>query len=100
MVADGDQLGFNFDTPPQGTDGYSRWQSERRAALSALAAKLGFPIGHRVEAELNGGVVIRGVLQLADDDLWLEPHRDFKIRLRIDRCIFAASEIVQCVRLD
>jgi hypothetical protein len=100
VVPDNEQLGFDFQSSRDGGDGYSRWQSERRAAQDALARKLGFPIGHKVEVELKGEVVIRGLLQVADHELWMEPNRDFKIRLRIERCTFAASEIVRCVRLD
>lgn len=100
VVPDNEQLGFDFQPPREGVDGYSRWQSERRAAQDALARKLGFPIGHEVEVELLGQVLIRGMLRLVEDGLWMESNRDFRIRLRVDRCEFAASEIVRCVRLD
>ncbi|MCC7375930.1 MAG: hypothetical protein IT581_14830 [Verrucomicrobiales bacterium] len=100
MVPGDDQLGFDFNAPRDGGDGYSRWQSERQQARAALARKLGFPIGHTVEVELKGEVILRGVLHLADDELWVDQGRDFRIRLRIERCIFTASEIERCVRLD
>ncbi|MCK6501098.1 MAG: hypothetical protein L6Q38_16585 [Nitrospira sp.] len=99
-MSDSEQLGLDFQAPRQGGDGYTRWQSERRAAQAALARKLGFPIGHEVEVELKGEVVLRGALQLAEDELWMEHRRDLRIRLRVGRCDFAAAEIVRCVRLD
>ena len=100
MVPGNDQLGFDFNAPRDGGDGYSRWQSERQQARAALARKLGFPLGHRVEVELKGEVILRGLLHLAEDELWMDQSRDFSVRLRIERCAFMASEIVRCVRLD
>lgn len=100
MIPPDDQPGFDFSSRSDGPDGYSRWQAERRAALASLARALGLPLGHRVDAELRGGVRLEGILQLADDELWLEPRRDLRIRLRIGRCTFAAEEIERCVRTD
>lgn len=99
------QLGLNFEGTPHPApgppgDGLSRWRQDRRAALETLARKLGYPLGHRVELILTGGIVLRGRLDLAEEEL-LHPSADRAApQLRIDRCTFRLGEIESCVRLD
>lgn len=94
------QLGLNFDSPASETNGYSRWQQERREALENMARKLGLPLGHRAEVILRDGACLKGMLQLDGEELWIEARRDFRLVLRIDRCTFEAREIESCIRLD
>lgn len=80
--------------------GLDRWRAERTEALRALSRKLGFPLGHHAEVLLRDGTRLRGELRLAEDDLWVETRRDFRVLLRIDRCTFTAEDIESCLRLD
>ncbi len=95
-----EQLGFDFAAAP-GTSpsGYDRWQAERRQALEGLARQLGLPLGHQAEVRLRDGVVLRGLLALAEDELFIAGRRDFDLLLRVDRCTFKPNEIESCVRL-
>lgn len=100
MIPGSEQMGFHFDAPPPATDGLSRWHQERQNALRDLARQLGLPLEKNVEAILKGGIRLRGILRLAEDELVLTPKRDLRLRLRIERCTFLPTEIESCVRLD
>jgi hypothetical protein len=93
------QLEIDFASQ-QGGQGYTQWQASRRAALGELARKLGLPLGRGVEVRLRDGVVLRGQLSLCEEQLFIEPKRDFRLELRIGRATFAAGDIESCVRLD
>ena len=100
MQPPGEQLGFSFGADPGPADGYNRWQGERRQALERMAQELGLPLGHRAEVALRDGTCLKGILQLAREELWIEAKRDFSLELRVDRCTFTAADIESCVRLD
>jgi hypothetical protein len=91
------EFSFNDPTP---TTGYERWQEERRAAKLALAQRLGLPLGHEVEVWLQGEVRRRGLLELAEERLFLPEHTDVHLRLTIGHTSFEAGEIESCVRRD
>ncbi|MGE3311116.1 MAG: hypothetical protein AB7O66_14195 [Limisphaerales bacterium] len=100
------QLGFDFDADTDAdagaepSDGLTRWHEERRLALKEMARQLGLPLDRRVEVILRGGVRLRGTLHLASEELFIEPRRDLRLELRIDRCTFLPTEIESCVRID
>ncbi len=83
-----------------GNDGHSRWLAERKLALEALAKKMNLPLGHLVEVWLNGGVMLRGILRLREELLFVEEERARELELVINKANFKAAEIESCVRLD
>lgn len=100
MSQEPEQLGLNFYRDTDGRDGLTRWHEERREAIQDLARKLGLPLDHPAEVVLQGGIRLRGILRLAQEELLIEPKRDLGLQLRIDRCTFLPTEIESCVRLD
>jgi hypothetical protein len=95
----GHQLEINFDSS-QHQQGYDQWQAHRRMAKHQLAQKLGLPIGHKVEVWLQGGIRLRGVMQLKEELLFVEVERDFNLGLLVDGVSFTPAEIESCIRLD
>lgn len=94
------QLDLAFGSPNPRGEGYTRWHQERRDALEDMARKIGLPLGHHAEVVLRDGTVLRGALSLATDELWVDPRRDLRLTLRVDRCTFEARDVESCVRLD
>ncbi len=95
------QSEFDFHTIGQVPDGLTAWHRERQERLAAIAQANGLPLGHPCRVELAGGVVLEGVLRIAEDELCLShPTRDLKLKLQIDRCQFFPREILSVVRLD
>lgn len=83
-----------------GSAGLEHWQQQRRETIQQLARDLGLPIGHRAEVWLRGGIVLRGVLRLREELLFVEEHATPALELRIDAATFTPAEIESCVRLD
>lgn len=94
-----EELDFDLIGIP-GRDGLTTWRSQRQQAFEAMARANGLPLGHRCRVELRDGVELEGVLELATEELLLEPERDPKLQLRVRRCTFAATEIRAVARLD
>lgn len=94
-----DEFDFETVTIP-GADGLTTWQRQRRQALDALARANGLPLGHRCRVTLRDGSEFEGLLELADDDLLIEGNRNPKLRLRVRRCTFLATEMAGIVRID
>ena len=99
-VPDNPQLELGFGGSADRPSGLDRWRRERENALRELARELGLPLGHRAEVILTDDTKLVGVLRLAEDELIINPKRDWKLLLRIDRCTFTAAEIASCLRLD
>jgi len=99
MTLEQQQLELNF-TPGRGEEGLNHWHEERRRALEALAQKMGLPLGREVEVCLRDGIVLRGKLALREEQLFIEPTRDFRLELMVDKVPFTAAEIESCVRVD
>lgn len=81
-------------------NGLIHWREKRRAAMEALAARQGLPLGHRVRVEFQNGPPLEGTLLLDQEDLFLLEKRNNRILLRIDSATFHADEITACIRLD
>lgn len=95
------QSEFDFNAANPTPDGLTAWHRERQERLAALARANGLPLGHPCRVELAGGVVLEGVLRIAEDELCLSnPTRDLKLKLQIDRCQFSPREILSAIRLD
>jgi hypothetical protein len=98
-----DQLDFDFAGPGSGSpvpgSGLVRWRDERRAAMEALAAKQGLPLGQRVRVEFENGPPMEGLLLLDEEALFLPTKRDGHLALRIGTGTFHADEIAACIRL-
>ncbi len=92
------QAEFNFDAGPGG--GLNAWRDQRRAALRALAQKLGLPLGRRVEVRLVDGVVVEGILALREDTLFPEQTDTANIHLTVGRVDFRHADIEACVCRD
>ena len=105
-----EQSTFNFDdgdgAAPEAAagggagDGHARWLAERKLAMEALARTMNLPLGHLVEVWLSGGVMLRGILRLREELLFVEEDRARELELMIDKANFKAAEIESCVRLD
>ncbi len=81
-------------------DGLARWRGQRQEIFKAMARANGLPLGHRCHVELRDGTTLDGLLQLATEELLLDAERNPKLNLRIERCTFAAVEILSVARLD
>ena len=93
------QLEIEFNSA--GSDqGFRAWHEQRRASMKRLAESLGLPLGHPVEVWLRGGVRLRGVLRLREEQLFVEEARAHQLDLVVDRVPFKAVEIESCIRTD
>jgi hypothetical protein len=81
-------------------DGYARWQAARKESAIAQARRLNLHLGHQVEVWLRGGVRLRGLLRLREEQLLVEEDRIRHLELMVDRVPFTYREIDSCVRLD
>ncbi len=101
------QLAFDFTDPAPElpglaaeSPGLAQWREERRAAMQALANKLGLPLGKKVRVEFENGPPLEGVLHLDEKSLFHPKKRNAQLALRIDSSTFHANEISSCVALD
>ncbi len=95
------QSEFDFNGPRQGVDGVSAWRTQRDPQMAELARANGIPLNHRCRLELQGDVVLEGIVRLADEELLMPGlQRNPELQLRVDRCRFRASEILSIVRVD
>jgi hypothetical protein len=85
-----------FDSSGGKEDGFDQWRASNRERQRALAAKLGIPLGRKVEVTLHNGTVLRGPLQLCSGS---GKNRKL-LRLSILRADFSPDEIASCVRTD
>jgi len=95
-----EQLEISFDAAATAEQGYAQWQEQRRAAMQQLAQKMGLPLKRQVEVRLLSGIVLRGVLALRAEGLFIADKRDFNLELVVDGVPFSAAEIESCVRCD
>jgi len=99
-----DQLTFDFLDRDQvsstGESGLDRWRAERRAAMHALAEKLGLPLEHLVRVDFENGPSLEGFLFLDEEELITPNRRTSHLSVRIGTASFHASEISACIRLD
>lgn len=91
---------FSSTGMPAGVGGLDSWRAERRAALHALAEKLGLPLGRRVEVRLSDGVILQGELRLPEEVLFLDQVDARNIELAVGRATFRHSDIEACVTLE
>jgi hypothetical protein len=93
------QSEFSFGT--SGTDqGYTQWLAGRRVAAEELARRMNLPLGQQVEVWLDGGIRLRGKLQLQEEVLFMEEERVRHLELMVDHVAFTYREMESCVRLD
>ncbi|MEO8350228.1 MAG: hypothetical protein ABI680_00765 [Chthoniobacteraceae bacterium] len=97
---------LSFDPAPTGepapeanNDGLSAWRAERARANEELGRRLGLPVNHGAEIRLGQGIVLRGILRLAEETLWIEATRH-TLLLRIDSLTFRFGEIESAIRTD
>jgi hypothetical protein len=95
-----EQLDLLFAGDGAPRDGLSAWRAQRMEAVRGIGRRLGLPIGHSVEMEIAGGVVLRGVLELEELVVPDDARELERLRLKIGRCVFGRSEILRCVRMD
>ncbi len=93
------QLEFDFDASGS-PDGLTAWRAQRRAAVEALAARLGLPLGRRVEVRLADGVILEGELRLHGNALFPDRADTADLELAVGRVNFRHSEIEACVCRD
>jgi len=91
------QLAFDFAR--NSVDGFSLWREQRQASTRRLAAELGYPLGEHCEVELETGVILRGIIVLDGEDLFLTAERGSAV-LRIGQVSFSIRQIASCVRID
>ena len=91
---------LNLFSSAQGKDGYQGWRQQRAQAQAELSTKVGLPLGRQVEVRLYDGVVLRGILKLKEELLFLETLGPGELELMISRATFRQSEIEACVVLD
>jgi hypothetical protein len=90
---------LNFNAPSSG--GYELWLKQRQSFIADITDRLGYPIGHRVEVWLKGGVMLRGKLAVREETIhWSEVRKGVGIELAIGRTTFPIAHIDSCVRLD
>jgi len=96
-----EQFCFSFDDgEPQSISGVDLWRERRRVQIDELADLTGLPIGHAVRLTLVNGPVVRGILFLDEEGLWVDRKRCAHLRLRVGAVDFLAGDVESCVRLD
>ena len=90
------QSEFSFDSTGS-AEGYRDWQEQRRAAMRQLAARLGLPLGRKVEVWLQGEIRLTGILRLREELLFVPEEREARLELIVDNVPFSAAEIISCV---
>ena len=99
-----DQLAFCFDVPAPTQEvegsGIDSWRAERAARMRLLARKAALPLEHAVEVTLLNGLVLRGLLRLETDSLWIEDDKEEQLVFEVDRVPFRIHEIESCIRVD
>lgn len=100
------QLAFDFiDPAPElsglaaESPGLANWREDRRAAMQAIANKLGLPLGKKVRVEFENGPPLEGILHIDEESVFLPKKRSGQLALRIDSATFHANEISGCVAL-
>lgn len=96
----GEQFEFDFRAASGGGNGLCVWREQRRAALDQLARRLGLPLGRRVEVRLADGIILRGVLELAEETLFPDRADLARLELVVDGVTFRQRELEACVCLD
>nr|WP_321349206.1 hypothetical protein [uncultured Methanoregula sp.] len=61
---------------------------------------MGLPLNQRAEVWLKGGIRLRGVLKLKEEQLFVAEKRDPRLELAVDGVSFLAAEIESWVRLS
>ncbi len=93
-----DQFEFAFDRT-DGPDGAAKWREDREQTIRDWCQKLGLPIKHRVEVVLKQGPLLRGLLRVAGEELWIEGDRH-SIRLEVDGVEIRLGDIESLSRTD
>jgi len=96
----GGQLEFDFQAASGGGDGLRAWHQQRQTARDQLARRLGLPLGRRVEVRLTDGVILRGVLGLAEETLFPDRADLVRLELVVDGVKFRQVELEACVCLE
>jgi len=95
------QPGLEFDgMPGESESGLLSWREARAARVRELSLRSGLPVGHRVEATLASGPLLRGQLRMVDEPLWIESGRVEQILFEVDGVTFRIRELDSCIRLD
>ena len=94
-----EQFEFAFsDGSPDAQDAMP-WRAEWMRAAEVLCRRLAVPLNHRAEVRLIQGLVLRGRLCLAEEQLWPDGDRD-RLVLRIGQATFRLGEMESVLRLD
>jgi hypothetical protein len=90
---------FDFEGSPS-HNGHALWLAGRKLRAEALARRINLPLGRQVEVWLSGGVRLRGLLRLREEQLLIEEERVRHLELMVDHVPFTYREMESCVRLD
>ncbi len=71
-----EQFLFDFDLAAEKPDPVKAWREARARELETACLRLGAPLRKKVEVRLTSGKVLRGVLELAQEGLWMEADRE------------------------
>ena len=89
---------FNFEA---GTgEGYSQWITSRQLAVKDLARRVQLPLNRKVEVWLQGGIRVRGKLELKENLLFFSEENLRHLELKVDGVPFSYREIESCVTMD
>lgn len=94
-----EQLVFSFVEPAGGADPLTAWRAHRSLQLGQLCARLGAPVGRRVEVRMKQGPPLIGVLRLAEEQLWNDPERE-NVVLQVGDVSFRLADIESVLRAD
>lgn len=92
------QSEFNFEADRR-PDGYDSWVMSRRLAARDLAHRLNLPLNRQVEVWLRGGIRLRGLLRLKEEELFIEEDRLRHLEFTVDGVSFTYRELESCVAL-
>ncbi len=68
--------------------------------MRQLAAKLGLPVGRKVEVWLRGEIRLTGILRLREELLFVPEGREARLELIVDNVPFSATEITSCTCVE
>ncbi len=92
------QSEFNFEAGGR-PDGYTSWVNSRRLAARDLTHRLNLPLNRQVEVWLLGGIRLKGLLRLKEEELFVEEDRLRHLEFTVNGVSFTYRELESCVAL-
>lgn len=98
-MSNNEQFEFQFSQSPTDSHAAGDWRAEWVRAAEDLCGRLAVPLNCRAEVRLIQGPILRGLLCLAEEQIWADGDRH-RLLLRVGGATFRLGEMESVVRLD